>query len=268
MDGFREPFALDHLPDGMMTDDHIDQSQVYESIFSHHTRGTEDTDEDERKWDATPRIPIRLSTLKAAATKRSSSRTYDIIRCLRKRANIIVDNDMTIPPTHQSLKWQATGHFMDFLMCVPSRPGLAVCLPTIEADHNYTMDLDIQQGYRSFKPKHGKIGFNTDGRFVYMGHSRNDELWCAFAPNTFLEERPGDDVDSDSSPSSSESTPTFGIVKGDSRLTPSRLKIWQLFICHLLEAIQFRGIAILPNARYGTSPDLRKWKIQDVCDIL
>lgn len=262
IDGLREPFALDHLPDGMMTDDHIDQAQVYESIFAHHARTT-DAEEDERRWDATPRIPLRLSVLKAAATKRSNHRTQDILMCLKKRTHIVVDDDMMIPPTHQSLKWKASGHFVDFLMCVPAKPGLAVCLPTIEADHNYTLDLDIQQGYRHFKPKHGKIGFNTDGRVVYMGRSRNDELWCAFAPNSFLEEHPGDEEDE----STMQSTPLFGITKGDSRLTPSRLKVWQLFMCHMLEAIQYRGINILPHCRYGTSNDFRKWKIQDVCDV-
>lgn len=246
----------------MTTDDHLDQAQVYESIFAHHARTT-DPDEDERRWDATPRLMLKLSTLKAAATKGSAPRTNDIIKCLRKRVNVTVDDDMMIPANDPSLSWKAAGHFIDFLMCVPTGPGLAVCLPTVESDHNYTIDLDIRQGYRHFKPKHGKVGFDTDGRMVFMGRSRNDELWCAFAPNTFLDERPSDTLLHPPNPQPSR---TFGITPGDSRLTPSRLKIWQLWICHLLEAIQFRGIHLLPNARYGTSPDLKLWKIEDVCD--
>ncbi|KAH8982112.1 hypothetical protein EDB86DRAFT_3086416 [Lactarius hatsudake] len=49
------------------------------------------------------------------------------------------------------------------------------------------LELDLQQPLREFRGKRGMVGFDTEGKMLYIGRARNEDVFVAMALNTFIQ---------------------------------------------------------------------------------
>ena len=266
------PFSLDVLPDSMAAEDgSANQEDVRAGIrlreaLSQQMDGTfRHADWDENKWRERMRQTVKVSTLRKFQENNSQRSKAFATSLLTKRTVVKVDDEYIIPNSDPSLYWHIDHHFLDFMSCVPVGQGMAVCLPPQPLHHNYSVILELRQGYKVLRMmKHGKLGCEPWGRCVMFGNYSNEELWGVFVPLSFFENHDGEGESEAPLPLSA-----YGIKKGDTRLSAERFKVWQLFVCRLLERIGWRGLAINRTYPFGKTQDLRAgWDIHDICNVL
>ncbi|KAH9920756.1 uncharacterized protein B0H18DRAFT_956892 [Fomitopsis serialis] len=255
--GLDEPFNLDNVPMSLTTDEPMSQDDVGRHTFEAHTAAV-DRNETERVWTNMKQRRIKLSELKRMSEGVNRRTIKEAVSLLKTRTKVEVDDNMIIEPDDPRLHWRGGPHYLDFVMYVPRTQGLPVALPKARSMHNYVLVLQIQQQNSQMKAK-GKAGFDTDGRCAYFGKYGLENLWMVFAPNVFF----ADMYDPGRAPPSSG----YNVKKGDSRLTPTRFKIYTLFVVHWLAEIHYRDISLADHLRYGKGTDLKKWSFDDICNI-
>jgi len=120
-------------------------------------------------------------------------------------------------------------------MTVSASIGLWAATPNINVDHNYVFNLDLTKPYRDFKGKYGKLGFDPKGRILFIGKSRNDDVWLAMAPWSFFDD-------------SADNMPA-GHVTGDARLSTKHYRMLVMFFAYLLSQLPDRGFTCID--KYG-----------------
>ena len=242
----------------LTTDEPMSQDDVGRHTFEAHTTAV-DRNATERVWTNMKQRRIKLSELKRMSEGVNRRTIKEAVSLLKTRTKVEVDDNMIIEPDDPRLHWRGGPHYLDFVMYVPRTQGLPVALPKARSMHNYVLVLQIQQQNSQMKAK-GKAGFDTDGRCAYFGKYGLENLWMVFAPNVFF----ADMYDPGRAPPSSG----YNVKKGDSRLTPTRFKIYTLFVVHWLAEIHYRDISLADHLRYGKGTDLKKWSFDDICNIL
>lgn len=257
MAGAEGHFRLDDLPPGLATDEAMDQAEVERYIFEvHGARSSKTTDQ---VWNRLPRTTVPLSRLKKLATSQRLSRKEEAVGLMKRRTAVSVDDDMMVEPDDPHLSWHGDTHYLDYVLCVPRTQGLPAVLPPVVSMHNYPLEFMLNQPNKEFKGD-GLVGFETSGRVAFFGKYGLEQLWVGFAPNEFFAEV----YDEKLAPPSSK----YNVKKGDSRLTPSRFKIFNLFVVHWLARIRYSNIALAEHLRYGTHVELHQWSIDQICNIL
>ncbi|CCM06664.1 uncharacterized protein FIBRA_08949 [Fibroporia radiculosa] len=249
-----ESFSLEGVPSGLSTDDYLDQGEVLKVIYAVAAR-ERDNEDLERVWNNMPSSTVELKELQKMSERNSEKDAAKAMDLLRFKATLNISEDLVyVGEDRQKLEWQAKDHFVDFLMCVSRETGLDACIPNCPTDHTFVMQVDLQQRYRNFKAKHGELGFQSDGRMLYIGTTLSSDVWIAFAPNGAL----AGDPDSDA---------PFHAPKKDSRLTSSRSKAFLLFFATLLEEIQYGNIYVKPAFPYGPRNDF-EWELREATNVL
>jgi hypothetical protein len=130
------------------------------------------------------RIPARSCALSTMKTIANDCNVMSAMSYLFSRTKIDVDDRLVVKREEDRVLYSTSGHRIDFYLFVPKQRGLHAIIPTITADHSYTFVLTSSQQQRSFKLKHGRLGFDPAGRMLYIGTCNNDEVWLAMAPKT------------------------------------------------------------------------------------
>ena len=221
----------------MEVDDPYTQDDVLRAIF----QGNVIPEEEHDPFETLSVNSIRLSRLKEAYMKKQQAQAMYF---LNLRCKIKIDSEMQIPSNNIDIYWGLREHWLDFLLTVSASIGLWAATPKLNIDHNYIFSLDLVKPYRDFKGKYGKLSFDPKGWLLYIGKSRNDDVWLAMAPWSFFSK-------------SYKSLPA-GHVTGDTCLLTKhyRMIVIVMFFAYLLSKLPERGFTCIDM--YGislTDPD-------------
>lgn len=214
-----QPVDVDHIASALEADDPVTQEELLRAIFQANVIPEAERDSFERLKP----VSLRLSRLRDAFKKKQYMQA---IQFLDSRTKIKVDSDLQVDPEDDLLLWSLRDHRLDYLLTVSSSIGLWAATPRTGSDHNFTFNMDFHQPYRNFKGKYGKLGFDPKGRMLYIGTSKNDEVWLAMAPWTFL-----DGMADDIAP---------GHVTGDTRMSGPHYRMIVMFFAYVLASLEDR----------------------------
>lgn len=227
-DATDRPVDIDAIVAALEVDDACAQDDVLRTIFQSSIIPEGERD----PYESLPFHSLRLSRLKEMFVKKQASQA---INYLNLRCKIKIDDDMQFRSNHPSLFWDLREHRLDFLLTVSASIGLWAATPNVNVDHNYNFALDLKKPYRDFKGKYGKLGFDPKGRILFIGKSRNDDVWLAMAPWSFFDD-------------STDNMPA-GHVTGDTRLSAKHYRMLVMFFAHLLSQLPDRGFTCID--KYG-----------------
>jgi hypothetical protein len=222
------PVNIDAIVAALEVDDACSQDDVLRTIFQSSVIPEGERD----PFESLPIHTLRLSRLKDIYLKKQASQAINYLNLCTK---IKVDSDMQFASDHTSLFWDLREHRLDFLMTVSASIGLWAATPNINVDHNYVFQLDLTKPYRDFKGKYGKLGFDPKGRILFIGKSRNDDVWLAMAPWSSFDD-------------SADNMPA-GHVTGDTRLSTKHYRMLVMFFAYLLSQLRDRGFTCID--KYG-----------------
>jgi hypothetical protein len=211
-------------------DDPIGQDELLQALFQSNVVPEAERDTFERLSPSS----LHLSRLREAFRKKQS---LQAIHYLSQRNKIKVDADLQVDPEDEHLLWRLKEHRLDYLLTVSSSIGLWAATPNTSVDPNFALNLDFKQPYRDFKGKYGKLGFDPKGRFLYIGKFRNDDVWLAMAPWSYIDGMAND-------------VPA-GHVTGDTRMTAAHYRMMVMFFAHVLSKIPDRPFTC--DSPYGVS---------------
>ncbi|KAG1823911.1 uncharacterized protein BJ212DRAFT_1476765 [Suillus subaureus] len=139
------PFNLDDVPSAVESDDPVPQEEVFHSMFIAR-EGQETTG---RTWEQTPVCTLPLSAFEKVFRKKDKATAANL---LLRRTNLRVDPHLTFAPDHPSLLWDASKHFLDFVLVVSGAIGLHVFLPNTISDHTFSVSLDFHLNNKRSNP--------------------------------------------------------------------------------------------------------------------
>jgi hypothetical protein len=227
-DATDRPVDIDAIAAALEVDDACAQDDVLRSIFQSSVIPEGERD----PYEALATHSIRLSRLKEIYLKKQATQA---INYLNLRSKIKIDPNMQFSSNDNSLFWDLREHRLDFLMTVSASLGLWAATPNVNVDHNFTLELDLKKPYRDFKGKYGKLGFDPKGRILFIGKSRNDDVWLAMAPWSFFDD-------------SADNLPA-GYLTGDTRMSTKHYRMVVMFFGFLLSQLPDRGFTCID--KYG-----------------
>jgi hypothetical protein len=163
---------------------------------------------------------------------------HSAIGFLNQRLKIKVDSNLRCLLEEDNLLWDVKVNRLDYILTVADKIGLWPILPRSTTDHTYTFNLDLSKPFKDFKAKYARLGFDPKGSMLYIGTSRNDDVWLGLVPHTFSQ-GVGRDL------------PT-GYVTGDTRLCTSHYRMVVMFLATAMASIPDRGFTCLNS--YGPNP--------------
>jgi len=125
---------------------------------------------------------LRLSLLR---------RFYDtqdpnVLNYLQRRNRLIIDDDLLLNFGRGDILMNTKKTMLDYQLTVANCMGFSTLLPNAANAHWFFFDMDLKKPYREFRGKHAMVGFDTKGRMLYLGRSKNEDVYLAMAPNDFL----------------------------------------------------------------------------------
>jgi hypothetical protein len=156
---------------------------------------------------------------------------------LNSRSKIRIDSSLQYNNHDDLLLWGMREHRLDYILTVSGSIGLWATTPNVDIDHTFNLALDLKKPFRDYKGKYGKLGFDPKGRMLYIGKCRNDDVWLAMAPWSFID---GTDED----------VPA-GHVTGDTRLSTRHYRMIVFFFAYILQSIRDKGFTC--DDPYGVS---------------
>ncbi|KAH8998202.1 hypothetical protein EDB86DRAFT_2828489 [Lactarius hatsudake] len=114
------------------------------------------------------------------------------LRTLMVWNQIVIDTDMKLPVGKGQVIMTMDQTMLDYELTVRSEVGLGAVLPNARSVKHFMLELDLQQPLREFRGKRGMVGFDTEGKMLYIGRAQNEDVFMAMALNTFIrcEEEP------------------------------------------------------------------------------
>ncbi|KAH9028468.1 hypothetical protein EDB83DRAFT_2678647 [Lactarius deliciosus] len=129
---------------------------------------------------------VKLSDLHLQYLMEEKERKQKALRLLTVRNEIVIDADMKLPVGKGQVIMTTDRTMLDYELTVGSEVGLGGVLPNARTAKHFMLELDLQQPLREFRGKRGMVGFDTQGKMLYIGRARNEDVFVAMAPNTFI----------------------------------------------------------------------------------
>ncbi|KAH8980399.1 hypothetical protein EDB86DRAFT_2835364 [Lactarius hatsudake] len=135
---------------------------------------------------------LKLSDLQRQYLMEEKERRQKGLRTLMVQNQIVIDTDMKLPVGKGQVIMTMDRTMLDYELTVGSEVGLGAVLPNARSAKHFMLELDLQQPLQEFRGKRGMVGFDTEGKMLYIGRARNEDVFVAMAPNTFIrcEEEP------------------------------------------------------------------------------
>jgi hypothetical protein len=105
-----------------------------------------------------------------------------------------------------------------------------VLLPNANAAIRFAFELDLKKAYREFKGKHGMVGFDTQGRMLYLGKCMNEDVFLGMAPRSFV--------------SGGGERCEAGASSGSSRMSKRHARMATLMMLHFLTKVRNRWFSV------------------------
>ena len=164
-----------------------------------------------------PEVSVWLSALWQTFEQQKASRA---ITHLQQCSTLIIDDDYIIETDDLDYCFLCKKHFLDFILVVGAKKGLAMFIPHVIIDHTFSIELNLCLHIKQFCAKHGTVGFNTTSAMWCVSQTRSEELWIGMALNTFFNSKAATFIKAKDS--------------GDSQLSTRHAQIMQTFIIWLL----------------------------------
>ncbi|KAH8977123.1 hypothetical protein EDB86DRAFT_3093129 [Lactarius hatsudake] len=129
---------------------------------------------------------VKLSDLHWQYLLEEKERKQKALRLLTVRNEIVIDADMKLPVGKGQVIMTTDRTMLDYELTVGSEVGLGGILPNARTAKHFMLELDLKQPLREFRGKRGMVGFDTQGKMLYIGRARNEDVFVAMAPNTFI----------------------------------------------------------------------------------
>ena len=101
---------------------------------------------------------------------------------LQRRTMIKYDNESLDPMNPEAMVWNMNKHYLDMLVAVSSSLGLWAIMPDVIQDIHYEFKLVPGKHFRDYKVKRAMLGFDPTGRMLWLGTSREEDVWLAMCP--------------------------------------------------------------------------------------
>jgi hypothetical protein len=204
-------FDLEEIPGALQTDDPVEQGELMRNLHSDQIGQESYAPEFARKSVTN----ITLTNLKSQFKRGHKQRAMKSIHTRRK---IILDDRAVYPPDEQNIALKCDKHYLDFTMAAGKDIGLDAILPRddVNVDPNWVFELDLTMPIREWTSHYVNLGFSFDGCMLYIGRRGREEVWLAFAPDSWIQ-----DELADAGPSTSN---------GPTQLKPERFRRFAAFI--------------------------------------
>ncbi|KAH9160394.1 hypothetical protein EDB89DRAFT_1914799 [Lactarius sanguifluus] len=174
------PTDITEIPDDLAAepDDRVKQSEVLNMIIAtnrHHDANIDNFNHMQVKR-------IDLSNLE----RLYKSKNTNAIKLLSGRNTINIDKEFCLEVGCGKIGTRTNKTTIDFHLTVANCIGLFPILPNALNSHRFSFKLDLAKPFRGFKAKHAMVGFDTKGRFLFIGKAMNEDVFLAMAPNDFL----------------------------------------------------------------------------------
>ncbi|KAH8978533.1 hypothetical protein EDB86DRAFT_2836679 [Lactarius hatsudake] len=184
------PVDISEVPEDMEVEaeEKMGQREVLKEILATRLEdwGVEDLFNEKRAHK------LKLSDLRRQYLMEEKERRQKGLRTLMVRNQIVIDTDMKLPVGKGQVIMTTDRTMLDYELTVGSEVGLGAVLPNARSAKHFMLELDLQQPLREFRGKRGMVGFDTEGKMLYIGRAWNEDVFVAMAPNTFIrcEEEP------------------------------------------------------------------------------
>ncbi|KAI9429358.1 hypothetical protein H4582DRAFT_2150251 [Lactarius indigo] len=170
------PTDITEIPDELSVeaDDRIKQSEVLNMIIASNYEVDGNIDNFNNKEVKR----IDLSELKKLYERKA-------------RTRIKIDEEFCVEARSGNVGIRTNKTMIDYHLTIGNRIGLSAILPNVANSHRFSFELDLGKPYREFKGKHAMVGFDTKGRFLFIGRAMNEDVFVAMAPNEFLRGKTG-----------------------------------------------------------------------------
>ncbi|KAI0682677.1 hypothetical protein BC835DRAFT_1424143 [Cytidiella melzeri] len=120
---------------------------------------------------------IKLSQLERWYTTQAANKAMHSMHSLQQ---VQIDDQYMFPHDEPSLRFQANDSYLDALVLVPNTFGLDALLPRLPPDAGFALELDLLRRAKSFRYKHGRLGFAPKDSMLYLGRCRQEEIWLVW----------------------------------------------------------------------------------------
>jgi hypothetical protein len=125
---------------------------------------------------------LRLSHLR----RFYNTKDPNVLTLLQRRNRLVIDNDLLLTFGQGDILMNTKKTMLDYQLTVANSMGFATLLPNAANAHWFFFDMNLKKPYKEFRGKHAMVGFDTKGRMLYLGRSKNEDVYLAMAPNDFL----------------------------------------------------------------------------------
>lgn len=228
------------------SDSPASQSDLHEATL---TNAPYDRTGDEDNFYQQPRITRDLSFMEGTFSRGNRRTAMEI---LAKRHEIEWRNsEYHVRADDPMLTWQVDQHYIDMTICVARGLGLRMLLPNTR-DHDFSFDFDFRQKHIRFSAKFAKLGFDPKASFLWIGRSRSEDVFIAWAPNDTVYTESSDD------------TNTGRASDGSTRLNDKHYFITVMLFAFMIKKLGHRGIWV--DEEYPELDD--EQNVQDATNIL
>ena len=239
------PNDITEIPEDLTAEDNdgVGQYEILENIIAN----TRQLDEDAFN-KAKPKV-LRLSQLQRMYGRDGATD----LNLLSNRNILLIDDQFKVDVGKGQLSMKTDDTKLDFHMTVANCIGLSALLPNEANSYRYSFEMDLKKPYREFKGKHAMVGFDTQGKVLYIGKSMNEDVFLAMAPNSFFSQ-------------GGERSPP-GYSTGSSVLTRRHYRQIIMMFAHFLALIPDRAYVNIGNVySQDLNADDAKWS--QITDIL
>jgi hypothetical protein len=129
----------------------------------------------------------RVYNLKLSHLRRFyENRDPNVLNLLQRRNRVVIDNNLLLTFGQGQILMNTKKTMLDYQLTVANCMGFATLLPNAANAHWFFFNMDLQKPYKEFRGKHAMVGFDTKGRLLYLGRSKNEDVYLAMAPTEFL----------------------------------------------------------------------------------
>lgn len=100
---------------------------------------------------------------------------------MRKKIKIDAGPD-SLDRNDDCIRWKEIVHFLDAFCVVGKSLGLGALLPCEDGVTSWLLHLEPSQGHNPFRDKFAYIGFNPQGRSIYLGTAHEEHVYFMFRP--------------------------------------------------------------------------------------
>jgi hypothetical protein len=214
---------LANFAPAFLSDDPVAQEDVYNAMVEMAAENTA------MKFKTARRDRIGLSELKDIYDKQNKQAALQL---LTGRHQLVIESDYLIPGDSKTLAWLGMNKgALDFIFCVPAKPGMAALLPNPPIGTSREWEVDFSRPQKQFKAKHAFLGFDPAKSMLYMGRCAEGEVWGAWAPaEMFYDDH-------------YEPTQT-GACSGDTRLSTDVYRWTLVFLAHVFSKLAISNVTL------------------------